>query len=135
MLAYKEFTIEEALTYSDGASKLRSGARKPSHSGDELPPQIGSLEHVDAAHVTYISPASMRLSLERHIDEHGEAVLERNNLQALDPELFYNFWWYCARKSFPFNHFLCFASFKNQLQLFLLQRFFSSSTPTSIQYQ
>lgn len=69
---------------------------------DDLPPQIGPvLEAPDASYVTYISPSSLRLSLERHIEEHGEEVLEREHLKAIDPELFYNFWWYCARFSLP----------------------------------
>jgi hypothetical protein len=99
MLAYKEFSIEEALTNSDGTSKAKPSDNRVSDFADKLPPQIGpDVKHTDAAYVTYISPASMRLSLERHIEDHGEEVLEREKLQALDPELFYNLWWYSARK-------------------------------------
>mmetsp|Transcript_29663 Transcript_29663/g.71384 ORF Transcript_29663/g.71384 Transcript_29663/m.71384 type:complete len:1767 (+) Transcript_29663:2-5302(+) len=98
MLGYKEFSIEEALTIAE-ASKTpgnRDNKTKP------LPPQMGSVVgHADAAYVTYISPASMRLSLEKQIKENGEGILERDALKRLDPQLYYNLWWYSARFSLP----------------------------------
>jgi hypothetical protein len=35
------------------------------------------------------------------VEEHGENMLDRERLCEVDPELFYNFWWYCARFSVP----------------------------------
>ena len=31
----------------------------------------------------------------------GEGVLSRERLKELDPEVFYNFFWYCARFNLP----------------------------------
>eukprot|EP00980_Cylindrotheca_fusiformis_P021569 scaffold8420_cov120-Cylindrotheca_fusiformis.AAC.1 len=102
MLAYKEFSIEEALTSSDGKSKGKETDSRLADFTDSLPPQIWpAVKHTDAAYITYISPESMRLSLERQIEEHGEEVLERDRLQSINPELFYNLWWYSARFSLP----------------------------------
>ena len=100
MLGYKELSVEEARLYSGVSSQSRPQDTQDSDLKNQLPPQIRQeVEHTDAAYVTYISPASMRISLERLIEENGEEVLERDNLKATNPELFYNFWWYCARKS------------------------------------
>jgi hypothetical protein len=69
-----------------------------------LPPQMRSTIDEDlpeASYVTYISPATLRSSLERHIEEHGEVILERDRLREIDPEVFYNLWWYSARFSLP----------------------------------
>eukprot|EP00978_Attheya_sp_CCMP212_P000484 scaffold951_cov62-Attheya_sp.AAC.2 len=70
--------------------------------------QIGSgnspsklLENNMEGYVTYLSPSAMRSSLERHVQEHGEEILEREKLRKLDPEVFYNLWWFCARFSLP----------------------------------
>ncbi|CAJ1960049.1 unnamed protein product [Cylindrotheca closterium] len=98
MLGYKEFSIEEALTATEALKTPgdRDNKMKP------LPPQMGSVfSHTDAAYVTYISPASMRLSLEKQIKENGEGILERDTLKRLDPQLYYNLWWYSARFSLP----------------------------------
>lgn len=98
MLAYKQFSIEEALTLSDAPNTRKPDSRHSAFA-DQLPPQIGpEVEKADASHVRYISPASLRLSLERQIEDQGEAVLEREKLEALHPELFYNLWWYSARE-------------------------------------
>lgn len=100
MLGYQEMTIDEALA-TDGGTKLRHEATRVADFAD-LPPQIGPIvEDTNAAYVTYISPASLRSSIERHVQDHGETILERSNLKAFDPELFYNLWWYSARFSLP----------------------------------
>lgn len=95
----------------------------------ELPPQLrpfiesgGSTEHTadnsedKASHgsgfVTYLSPAEMRESMERYVEEWGEKVLERETLRRLSPELFFNLWWYCARFSLPLP--LCIAPLNQQ---------------------
>lgn len=68
-----------------------------------LPPQMRStIEEIpEASYVTYISPSTLRSGLERHIEEHGEGILERDRLREIDPEVFYNLWWYSARFSLP----------------------------------
>jgi hypothetical protein len=68
-----------------------------------LPPQMRSTidEIREASYVTYLSPATLRSSLERHVEEHGEEILERDRLRELDPEVFYNLWFYSARFSLP----------------------------------
>jgi len=55
----------------------------------------------EASYVTYLSPATLRLQLERHVEEHGEQVLERHRLRELDPEVFFNLWFYSSRFSLP----------------------------------
>ena len=100
MLGYREMTIDEALHKGD--EERATGTSGGVADFDSLPPQIGpELETPDASYVTYISPTTLRLSLERHIAENGEEVLDREHLKSIDPELFYNFWWYCARFSLP----------------------------------
>ena len=99
MLGYRELSVEEALQMKEPSPQNISDA---DFSG--LPPQVGP--YIDpgknkASFVTYISPATLRLSLERYIDEMGESVLSRERLKELDPEVFYNLYWYCARFSLP----------------------------------
>jgi hypothetical protein len=103
MLGYKEFSIDEALATADLPPKSKGDVNAAVVADfADLPPQIGPVvDEIDASFVTYISPATMRSSLERQMEEHGEAVLERENLKAVDPEVFYNLWWYCARFSLP----------------------------------
>jgi hypothetical protein len=102
MLGYKEISVEEALKTSNEPRQAKAHDSEGLADFDTMPPQIGPIvDTTDASYVTYISPASLRLSLERHIAEHGEAALEREHLRAVDPELYYNFWWYCTRFSLP----------------------------------
>ena len=101
MLGYRTYSIEDALALADEVLKPMIHGKCPADFAT-LPPQMGpSIEETDAAYVTYISPASLRSALEQHVDEHGESILERETLKAMDPELFYNLWWYCARFSLP----------------------------------
>ena len=73
----------------------------------DLPPQLRPFPGNNVAKdgksnfVTYLSPSSMRLLLEQYVEEHGEDILERETLRKLDPRLYYNLWWYCARFSLP----------------------------------
>lgn len=102
MLGYKEMTIDQALNNTGEARATVCSRNGVVADFDRLPPQIGPvLETPDASYVTYVSPTTLRLSLERHIAENGEEVLDREYLKSIDPELFYNFWWYCARFSLP----------------------------------
>jgi len=73
----------------------------------DLPPQLRPFPGNNVAKdgksnlVTYLSPSSMRLLLEQYVEDHGEDILERETLRKLDPRLYYNLWWYCARFSLP----------------------------------
>jgi hypothetical protein len=75
---------------------------------DSLPPQLrGSLlaeqgaEREESGLIPYLSPSVMRLALEQLVSEHGESILEREQLRQKDPTVFYNLWWYCCRFSLP----------------------------------
>lgn len=73
----------------------------------DLPPQMRPFLGRNVAkdgrsnYVTYLSPSSMRLLLEKYVEERGEEILEREALRKLDPRLYYNLWWFCARFSLP----------------------------------
>jgi hypothetical protein len=102
-LGYKEMSMDDALA-------LESQEECADHCSGvadfkDLPPQIRPTVHQDnedESYVAYISPAALRLALEHYVEEYGEDVLSRERLKALDPEVFYNLWWYCARFSLPF---------------------------------
>jgi hypothetical protein len=111
-LGYRALSIGAALAVATAADSPSISQLRNLSSGDNdgasidlnsLPPQMRSTidEIREASYVTYLSPASLRSSLERHIDEHGEEVLERHRLRELDPEVFYNLWFYSARFSLP----------------------------------
>ena len=78
---------------------------------DDLPPQLrGSTPGKDidrqvvkeeSGFVPYLSPSVMRIQLEKLVNEHGEDILEREQLRKRDPSVFYNLWWYCCRFSVP----------------------------------
>ena len=136
MLGYREMSVEEALKLNE--PECPQNIDDADFAG--LPPQLGP--YVDpgknkASFVTYISPATLRLSLgksagdklqrlslyiyiyvntnlirqhlpcdclrntERYVGEVGEGVLSRDRLKELDPEVYYNFVWYCARFNLP----------------------------------
>jgi len=97
MLGYKEMSLGEAMEppVSDAARETNG-----------LPCQIVSHGVVDddtdsSGFVTYLDPVALRTSLERYVHEEGEGALDRDRLRERDPELFYNFWFYCARFSLP----------------------------------
>ena len=109
-LGYRALSIEGAMAVaSNESSTIPHILPAKSDGGDvaadfaALPPQMRSTieETREASYVTYISPATLRSSLERHIEEHGEGILERDRLREIDPEAFYNLWWYSARFSLP----------------------------------
>eukprot|EP00934_Nitzschia_sp_Nitz4_P007696 Nitzschia sp. Nitz4//scaffold68_size99682//38550//44354//NITZ4_004562-RA/size99682-snap-gene-0.8-mRNA-1//-1//CDS//3329556587//7686//frame0 len=101
-LGYRSLSMEEAIRL--GASDQPPMVAEETVSADfsSLPPQLRpTIDDSNCSYVTYVSPATLRLSLERHIAEHGEEILERERLRKHDPEIFYNLWWYCARFSLP----------------------------------
>ena len=100
MLGYKEMSIEEALR--EYLEPTENPDQDVTADFESLPPQIRPIvDAADASYVTYVSPSSLRLSLESHVAAEGESGLEREHLRDLHPELYYNFWWYCARFSLP----------------------------------
>ena len=98
MLGYKEMSLREALgpPGSDAAHETADGLPRQIVSHGSAKDSSFSTEFV-----TYLDPASLRTSLERYVHEEGECALDRDGLRERDPELFYNFWFYCARFSLP----------------------------------
>lgn len=105
MLGYREMSVNEAV----GINPVQLTTDTfPELFADfsQLPPQMGPTivtpkTDEGVCYVTYINPSTLRISLEQYVEEYGEDVLERDRLKQLDPEVFYNFWWYCARFSLP----------------------------------
>ena len=90
-LGIREFTVDEAL-----------GLQRQL----DQPPQIAMTmneksDDSNTMFVSYRSPDYLRSMLEGYVNELGESILERSKLKEIDAELFYNFWWYCARFSLP----------------------------------
>lgn len=107
MLAYKDISVEEARKFESEKipSELYPHTELIADFG-ELPPQIGtliqgSMTDDGVRFVTYISPWSLRKAMEQYVEEYGEGILQRDRLRQLDPEVFFNLWWYCARFSLP----------------------------------
>jgi len=107
LLAYKELSVEDArrLEIVHPHPNIASNSEPLADFG-ELPPQIGRCIELPVnddgvRFVTYVSPWHLRKSMEQYVEEYGEEVLQRERLQQLDPEVFYNLWWYSARFSLP----------------------------------
>ena len=102
MLCYRELSLAKALKCEAPLASSCSLA-----DFGELPPQISPLVDIadggddSVSYVAYLSPSSLRVSLEQYVEEYGEEVLEREKLKELDPGVFYNLWWYSARFSLP----------------------------------
>ena len=98
-LAYREMDLDEASCVEvEGYAHTGDKVDNP----DSLPPQIKpSVDSTGDRVVGYISPSEVRSRLEQYVEESGESVLDRDLLRELDPELFLNLWWYCARFSMP----------------------------------
>lgn len=107
-LGYRTLSTSSIIAMAAAAASEESSSpsKKEGKNDDDfasLPPQIRpTIDDVaQARYVAYMSPATLRLSLERHIEEQGEEILERERLRELDPEVYYNLWWYSARFSLP----------------------------------
>jgi len=103
MLGCKEMSLEEALSIESRSDNSYSCGADVADFG-MLPPQIGPTVDTsadDVSYVAYVSPAALRAALEHYVEEMGDEVLARDRLKELDAEIFYNFWWYCARFSLP----------------------------------
>lgn len=114
LIGFKYVDMADALASTgEGQSCLHDDLNSSRDStATDLPPQLESRirdcqapsfvdEHAGEGYVSYFSPYKLRLMLEQLIEEHGEEVLRRDRLLAVDPRIFYNFWWYCARFSLP----------------------------------
>lgn len=103
MLAYKEFSFAQAKQLETPIYSHSSSIADFQEMPPQLSPSVQSSQPDDGvSYVAYISPATLRLSLEQYVEDYGEEVLQRERMRELDPEVFYNFWWFCARFSLPF---------------------------------
>ena len=99
LLGYKEMIIDSTTKQLDDIP-LRDEE-------GPMPPQLKTtvMSHQDPdssiGFVPYTSPSKLRYKMEKYIEEYGEDVLERERLRRLDPTIFYNLWFYCARFSLP----------------------------------
>lgn len=120
-ICFKEVTVDEILIDPESANEINSISQTNdlnlsgvSRDGDlhHLPPQLESIiknsqpsdsiiEKGKSGSVAYLSPHNLRMSLEELVMEYGEEVLERDRLRSLNPEVFFNLWWYSARFSLP----------------------------------
>jgi hypothetical protein len=99
LLGYKEMTIDSRTKeLQDMPLRDEEGPMPP-----QLKNKFNSHQDPDSSigFVPYTSPSKLRYKLEKYVEEYGEDVLERERLRRLDPTIFYNFWWYCARFSLP----------------------------------
>jgi rubredoxin len=92
MLGIEEISMEKALALDIVAHTGSSDCSDDTVADFAgLPPQIGPTLSTgsgpDVHYVAYRSPSSIRLSLEQHVEEHGEEVLVRDRLLQLDPEV------------------------------------------------
>lgn len=116
LIGFEHFEMKEALDSPDARNhSLDDGVLNSSRASttDELPPQLegrirggqscgfGINQTANKGFVTYFSPYRLRLMLEQLLEEYGEEALTRDRLLALEPQVFYNLWWYCARFSLP----------------------------------
>ena len=123
MLGIREFELQEARNGDmDASTTPFTGTADFSSLPPQICPRLSSDQENDIQYVAYKSPAALRCALEQVLEEYGEEILFREKLRDLDPELFFNFWWYCARFSLPlplsvvntsdetFDHCVAFAS-------------------------
>lgn len=98
MLGYKEMSISEALKppFCDAAQETFDGIPR-----QILSHGISDDDSVSTGFVTYLDPMALRAGLERYVHDEGEGALDRDELRNRDPEIFYNFWFYCGRFSLP----------------------------------
>lgn len=97
MLGYQILSLEEALRAHSYAN------------AQDLPPQLKKLPTENKTYVDegtkgfapYLNPFVLRTLLERCVEEKGEEILDRDALRSFEPRVFWNFWWYCSRFSFP----------------------------------
>jgi hypothetical protein len=116
LLGFKYLEMTEALSLTgieDNSLDCEDLNSSREAIANELPPQLDSSirdgqtcgvsldQQANTGFVSYFSPYRLRLMLEQLVEEYGEEVLHRDRLLALDPQIFYNLWWYCARFSLP----------------------------------
>lgn len=122
LICYKEMTVNEIIESESttiGHDNLSSQVADLNDSGisedtdlQDVPPQLESIikngpasdsrtEQDQPGCVAYLSPLNLRITLEGLVLEYGEAILERGRLRMVNPEVFFNLWWYAARFSLP----------------------------------
>ena len=115
LIGYKEMSIVELLESEAADTSNTTQATDLNISGvtqdgdslqgapSQLEPMIRDGRGIPglAGFVTYLSPQKLRTMLEDLVLEYGEEVLDRDRLQALNSEVFFNLWWYSARFSLP----------------------------------
>ena len=115
LLGFKHLKLSQALKVTGSDSPTIDNdlnSSRVSASSEQLPPQLegsvrdchpstSSINHQDEGFVSYLSPYKLRRMLEQLVHEYGEEVLRRDRLLEIDPQIFYNLWWYCARFSLP----------------------------------
>ena len=105
----KVVSISSIISNNDSPMEIDPSSTVKTHDATckDLPPQIGRKVLNNGADeqafelVPYLSPSRMRIALEMLIEENGEDILERERLRQLDPTVFFNLWWFCARFSLP----------------------------------
>jgi len=118
-IGYDIMTIDKVTSRLVNISSITSNNDSPKESDPssrvaeddamykDLPPQIGrkirdnSVDEYVSGQVPYLNPSKMRIALEMLIEESSEDILERERLRLLDPTVFFNLWWFCARFSLP----------------------------------
>jgi hypothetical protein len=115
LIGYKEMSIvdlieSEAIEKSD--DDLDMSGMTQDADPQEMPPQLESsiqggraskstVKQGQEGFVVYLSPQQLRIMLEDIFSEYGEDALNRDSLRVLNPEVFFNLWWYSARFSLP----------------------------------
>jgi hypothetical protein len=114
-IGYKEMSIgqlmESEVTENSCDDLDVSGLTQDAYP-QEMPPQLESsimggrvssstVQHAQAGFVAYLSPTKLRSMLEDLSLKYGEDALNRDKLRVMNPEIFFNLWWYSARFSLP----------------------------------
>ncbi|KAL3826923.1 hypothetical protein ACHAXA_006003 [Cyclostephanos tholiformis] len=114
-IGYQEMSIVE-LMESEATEKncddLDVSGLTQDTDTQEMPPQLESsikggrlsastVYQGQARFVTYLSPTKLRSMLEDLSLKYGEDALNRDSLRMLNPDVFFNLWWYSARFSLP----------------------------------
>ena len=110
LIGYEEMSVSDLLQFeadSQATDLDVSGFTQDTDLLQGAPPQLepiikdGRGVPGQAGFVTYLSPQRLRIMLEELLLEYGEEVFHRDRLRMLNPEVFFNLWWYSARFSLP----------------------------------
>ena len=115
LIGYKEMSIVDLIELEATEKRndeLNVSGLTQDADPQEMPPQLessikggrvssSSVKQGQEGFVAYLSPQKLRIMLEDLFSEYGEAALNRDSLRVLNPEVFFNLWWYSARFSLP----------------------------------